>query len=185
MQTCLPLTPPTPHPSFDFFLMLDASGMKPPAVLWKCCAVLPPGLQTCSFLPALSSSATLLSPIFPTYYSSSGFDLNTIFFKKFFLGLGAFSSVPAAAPSSWHLSYPMLTACIPSISPTVLETPEGRDCLFHQCSAQMIENLPAMWETQVRSLGREDPLEMGMATHNSFLVWRIPWTEEPGGLQSW
>ena len=41
-----------------------------------------------------------------------------------------------------------------------------------------------MQETQVRSLGQEDPLEKGMATHSSILVWRIPWTEEPGGLQS-
>ena len=45
-------------------------------------------------------------------------------------------------------------------------------------------NLPAMQETQVRSLGWEDPLEKGMATHSSILAWRIPWTEEPGGLQS-
>ena len=48
----------------------------------------------------------------------------------------------------------------------------------------MVKNLPAMRETQVRSLGREDPLEKGMATHSSILAWRIPWTEEPGGLQS-
>ena len=48
----------------------------------------------------------------------------------------------------------------------------------------MVKNLPAMWETQVWSLGREDPLEKGMATHSSILAWRIPWTEEPGGLQS-
>ena len=50
--------------------------------------------------------------------------------------------------------------------------------------AQMVKNLPAMWEMQVQSLGREDPLEKGMATHSSSLAWRIPWTEEPGGLQS-
>ena len=50
--------------------------------------------------------------------------------------------------------------------------------------AQMVKNLPAMQETQVRSLGREDPLEKGMAIHSSILAWRIPWTEEPGGLQS-
>ena len=50
--------------------------------------------------------------------------------------------------------------------------------------AQAIKNLPAMQETRVRSLGQEDPLEKGMATHSSFLAWRIPWTEEPGGLQS-
>ena len=46
------------------------------------------------------------------------------------------------------------------------------------------ENPPAMQETQVRSLGWEDPLEKGTATHSSILAWRIPWTEEPGGLQS-
>ena len=48
----------------------------------------------------------------------------------------------------------------------------------------MVKNLPAMWETQVQSLGREDPLEKRMATHSNILAWRIPWTEEPGGLQS-
>ena len=50
--------------------------------------------------------------------------------------------------------------------------------------AQMVKNLPAMQETQVQSLGQEDPLEGGMAIHFSILAWRIPWTEEPGGLQS-
>ena len=49
--------------------------------------------------------------------------------------------------------------------------------------AQMVKNLPAMQET-VPSLGREEPLEKGMASHSSILAWRIPWTEEPGGLQS-
>ena len=47
--------------------------------------------------------------------------------------------------------------------------------------AQMVKNPPAMWETQVRSLGREDPLEEGTATHSSIGAWRIPWTEKPGG----
>ena len=47
----------------------------------------------------------------------------------------------------------------------------------------MVKNLPAMQETGVRSLGREDPLEKEMATHSSILAWRIPWTGEPGGLQ--
>ena len=50
--------------------------------------------------------------------------------------------------------------------------------------AQMVKNLPAMQETQVGSLGQEDPLEKGMATHSSILAWRISWTEESGGLQS-
>ena len=50
---------------------------------------------------------------------------------------------------------------------------------------QMVKNsLPAMQETQVQSLSWEDPLEKGMATHSSILAWIIPWTEEPGGLQS-
>ena len=48
----------------------------------------------------------------------------------------------------------------------------------------MVINLPAMWETWVQSLGQEDPLEQGMATHSSIPAWRIPWTEKPGGLQS-
>jgi len=50
--------------------------------------------------------------------------------------------------------------------------------------AQMVKNLPAMQETQVQTLGQKDPLEEGMATHSSILAWKIPWTEEPGGLQS-
>ena len=49
---------------------------------------------------------------------------------------------------------------------------------------QMVKNLPAVQETQVPSLGWEDPLEKGMATHFSVLAWEIPWSEEPGGLQS-
>ena len=48
----------------------------------------------------------------------------------------------------------------------------------------MVKNLPAMQETQVRSLSQEDPLEEGMATHSSILAWRIPWTGKPSALQS-
>ena len=50
--------------------------------------------------------------------------------------------------------------------------------------AQMVKNLPAMQETQVRSLGWDDPLEKEMAIHSSTIAWKIPWTEEPGRLQS-
>ena len=50
--------------------------------------------------------------------------------------------------------------------------------------AQTVKNLPVMQETWVQSLGQEDPLEKGMATHSSILAWRSPWTEKPGGLQS-
>ena len=50
---------------------------------------------------------------------------------------------------------------------------------------QRLTRLPPMWETWVQSLGQEDFLEKEMATHSSFLAWKIPWTEEPGGLQPW
>ena len=55
---------------------------------------------------------------------------------------------------------------------------------FKVAVAHTIKNPPAMQETWVRYLGREDPLEKEMATHSSILAWRIPWTEEPGGLKS-
>ena len=51
--------------------------------------------------------------------------------------------------------------------------------------AHLVKNLPEMWETQVRSLGWEHPLEKGKATHSSILAWRIPWTEDPGGYSPW
>ena len=57
--------------------------------------------------------------------------------------------------------------------------------LYISLVAQMVKNLPAVQETWVRSLGQEDPLEKGMVTHSNILAWRIPWTEEPGGLWSW
>ena len=50
--------------------------------------------------------------------------------------------------------------------------------------AQMVKYLPTMQETQVQSLGWEDPLNKGMATHSSILAWEVPWTEKPGGIQS-
>ena len=58
--------------------------------------------------------------------------------------------------------------------------------MCHRASliAQLVKNTPAMQETPVQFLGREDPLEKEMATHSSILAWRIPWTEEPGRLQS-
>ena len=49
----------------------------------------------------------------------------------------------------------------------------------------MVKNLPAMQESQAQSLGQEDPLEKGMATHSSILAWRIPWTGEPAGYSPW
>ena len=63
---------------------------------------------------------------------------------------------------------------------SAIENEDGLSSLM----VQMINNLPAMQEIQVQSLGGEDALEKGMATHSSVIAWRIPWTEEPGGLQS-
>ena len=59
-----------------------------------------------------------------------------------------------------------------------------RSWVWDSLVAQTVKNLPAVWETWVRSLGREEPLEKGMATHSSVLAWRIPGTGEPGGLPS-
>ena len=76
----------------------------------------------------------------------------------------------------WYLPHPILRECwaIPSYD------------LYEKTSliAHSVKNLPAMQKTQVRFLGQEDPLEEGMATHSGILAWRIPWTEEPGRLQS-
>ena len=56
--------------------------------------------------------------------------------------------------------------------------------MWASLAAQTVRNLPALQETQVQPLGQEDPLEKEMATHSSILAWRLPWTEEPGRLQS-
>ena len=58
------------------------------------------------------------------------------------------------------------------------------DCTGASLVAQRLKHLPAMWETWVRSLGWEDPLEKEMAAYSSILAWRIPWREQPGRLQS-
>ena len=60
----------------------------------------------------------------------------------------------------------------------------GTIIIWASLVAQTVKNLPAMQEIEVQSLGWEDPLEKGMATHSSILTWIIPWTEEPGRLQS-
>ena len=62
--------------------------------------------------------------------------------------------------------------------------PHNPEISYYSLVAQTIKNPPAMWETRVRSLGWEDSLEEGMATHSSILAWRIPWTQEPGRLPS-
>ena len=74
------------------------------------------------------------------------------------------------------------------IEPVSLALQVGNDHYLHimvpSLVAKTVKHLPAMWETWVQSLGREDPLEKEMATHSSTLAWKIPWTKEPGRLQS-
>ena len=67
---------------------------------------------------------------------------------------------------------------------TVIKLTEMKIDFRFSLVAQLVKNLPAVQETQLRSLGQKDPLEKGTATHSSILAWRIPWTEEPGGPQS-
>ena len=73
-----------------------------------------------------------------------------------------------------------------SLMPDVDGTGSGSllDSILSTLLAQMVKNPPAKWETQVQYMSREDPLEEGMAIHSSVLAWEIPWTLEPGGLQS-
>ena len=88
-----------------------------------------------------------------------------------------------------HLQQKKLTdSAVPSGSNTWLpwHHPSDFQVMSLECSlvAQMVKSLPAMLETRVRSLGKDDPLEKKMETHSSILAWKIPWTEEPGGLQA-
>ena len=99
------------------------------------------------------------------------------------------ANLKAAVPGDRSTDCPCLSFFTP-VPPSCL-CQSGCDSVSHDfplsgasLAAQMVKNLPAVREMQVRSLGWEGPLEKGQATHSSILAWRIPWTEEPGGLQS-
>ena len=94
-------------------------------------------------------------------------------------------SLDCLANSKLLLKVPRIppTTCL-CFRPTSGQTTMCEESPQASLVAQMVKNLPAMKETRVQSLGWEDPLEKGMATHSSILAWRIPRTEEPGGLQS-
>ena len=93
------------------------------------------------------------------------------------------SSIPyCVLCSCFHSHFFLLFLCPCYLSPTFLIL-----CFFTfflSMVSQMVKNLPAVQETWVQALGREDTVKKGMATHSIILAWRIPWTEEPGGLQS-
>ena len=78
--------------------------------------------------------------------------------------------------------FPQVFSSLPLFLPSI--HPSFHPQAFVKYLAQMVKCLPAVWETQVRSLGWEDALEKEMATHSSVLAWTFPWTEEPGGLWS-
>ena len=90
------------------------------------------------------------------------------------------SSIESVMPSK-HLIPCCPLLLLPSIDVTISKCELGQRGSW---VAQTAKNLPVMPETWVQSLGQEDPLEKEMATHSSILAWKIPWTEEPGGLQS-
>ena len=92
---------------------------------------------------------------------------------------------PGIEPMSSALAGGFFTSDPPAKPWTWITQPESiLFPVYFQRVAQMVKNLPAVQETQVQSLGQEDPLEKGMATHSSILAWRIPWTKETGGLYS-
>ena len=77
-----------------------------------------------------------------------------------------------------------LLSCIQSLTHSLIYLILIRyACIRSSLVAQSLKSLSSMWEHWVQSLGQDDPLEKEMATHSSILAWRIPWTEEPGGLQ--
>ena len=99
------------------------------------------------------------------------------------------SNIACDNPWSWLKESPRSWGCLRSSESEIgFPTPSDRrglELLLHSSLvAHMIKNLPATWETWVQSPGQEDPLEKEMATRSSILVWRIPWTEKPGEVQS-
>ena len=87
------------------------------------------------------------------------------------------SLAPGRQPAHSHSDSSPSTTLDLSVTHTLLE-------VILPLVAEAVKNLPEMQETRVQSLCQEDPLEKGMETHSSILAWRIPWTEEPGGIQS-
>ena len=101
-------------------------------------------------------------------------------------------ALDAAKKARWGSGFPQVEVTTPqNLAPSPQSASPEPACLLVEADApekcfKIVNDFvrPAIQETQVQSLGQEDPLEKGMATHSSFLAWRIPWTEEPGRLQS-
>ena len=141
---------------------------------------------------AISSSVTPFSSCLQSFPASGSFPMSRIFASGGQI-IGASASVLPVNIQGW---FPLgLTSLISLLSKGLSRVFSSTTVQKHQfCGAQpslwtslvaqMVKNLPAMQETWVWSLGGDDTLEKGMATHSCILAWRIPWTEEPGGLQS-
>ena len=117
-----------------------------------------------------------------------------VFSLRWLLLLHSMGSRCAGLVASLHVdsSHTKNQTCVPCIGRLITKRWTTRKvlirlilkCLLSSLVAQLGKSLPAMQETRVRSMGQEDPLEKEVATHSSILSWRIPWMEEPGGLQS-
>ena len=122
----------------------------------------------------------------PHYSLASVYTVNTapwrtlVFFMLYF-PLSFYPALSSPLQKSVHLGD---TCCFSSLRCTMLSFTSDSACIVASLVAQTVENLPIMPETRVQSLGWKDTLEKGKATHSSILAWRIPWTEEPGELQS-
>ena len=125
----------------------------------------------------------------PVNCSPLGSSVHRILQARILQAILEWAAIPFSRGSSWPRNWTCIS-CIAGRFFTIWATRE--DLIFFFCGgggedaslvAQMVRNLPAMQETWVWSLGQEDPLEKGMATHTNILAWKTPWTEEPGGLK--
>ena len=123
----------------------------------------------------------------PHYSLASVYTVNTapwrtlVFFMLYFPFILDKTALSSPLQKSVH---PGDTCCFSSIRCTMLSFTSDSACILASLVAQKVENLPIMPETRVQSLSWKDTLEKGKATHSSILAWRIPWTQEPGELQS-
>ena len=139
-----------------------------------------PCAALCSLPLPLFRLSLLLPPFLPTFHSSTQelCSLKPSVLNKLFYRFNLFMEI------FLHLLTLILVFSLQSSQLSPFADPIYGWIMALASLAYAVKNLPAMWENRVRSLGREDTLEMEMATHSSILAWKIPWTERPGGLQS-
>ena len=146
-----------------------------------------PSSQWCH--PAISSSVVPFSSCPQSLPTSESFPMSQLFaWGGQSTGVAASASFPPKksqgwSPSEWTGWISLYAYCVPYIHmQCIVWVKRSIKHIKLSLVAQMVKNLPARWETQIRSLGWEDPLEKEMAIHSNILAWRIPWTEGSGGL---